>query len=395
MIIKKLAVIIGTVIVVCAMTFLSFGAKTFSNPEKNHPKETIQNGSDKHTLSMNLLTVSVSPARVGNYRPIINGFGEVKPVHEIGLTSEISGRVTQLSNAFRTGQTVFKGEVLAQIDPINYEQALAQAQSSLEEAKLALLEEERQSKLALSEWKRSGVKGKPASELVLRKPQLAFAQAKLTSAEANVKKEKRDLDNTLIRAPFNALIVTRDIQPGSVIQTGTKIATLYSTDKVEIRVPLSDTQWIQLMSGHNDIKNQSVTIASSIGEGKWKGVIDRVEKHLSNDTRQRAVILSVSNPFEQEVGLFPGTFVQAHIKGEVVNNLWELPASSISQEGVIWFVSSNGQLNSAKAKRFFDIEDNTYVYPIDGQGLATNQIITRPLSNFRKGMLVRIKDERL
>jgi RND family efflux transporter MFP subunit len=390
MIIKKFAVIIGTIIVVCAMTVLSFGAKTFGNPE-----ETIQNGPEKVTLSNNFLKVSVSPTRLGDYRPIITGFGEVKPVHEIGLTSEISGRVTQLSNAFRTGQIVFKGKVLAQIDPTNYEQALAQAQSSLEEAKLALLEEERQSKQVLSEWKRSGVKGKPASELVLRKPQLAFAQAKLKSAEANVKKEKRDLDNTLIRAPFNSLIVTRDIQPGSVIQTGTKIATLYSTDKVEIRVPLSDTQWIQLMSGHNDIKNQSVTIASSTGEGKWKGVIDRVEKHLSNDTRQRAVILSVSKPFEQEIGLFPGSFVQAHIEGAVVNNLWELPASSISQKGDIWFVGSNGQLNSAKVKRFFDIEDSTYVYPKDGQGFATNKIITRPLSHFRKGMLVRIKDEGL
>jgi RND family efflux transporter MFP subunit len=390
MIIKKFAVIIGTIIVVCAMTVLSFGAKTFGNPE-----ETIQNGPEKVTLSNNFLKVSVSPTRLGDYRPIITGFGEVKPVHEIGLTSEISGRVTQLSNAFRTGQIVLKGEVLAQIDPTNYEQALAQAQSSLEEAKLGLLEEERQSKQVLSEWKRSGVKGKPASELVLRKPQLAFAQAKLKSAEANVKKEKRDLDNTLIRAPFNSLIVTRDIQPGSVIQTGTKIATLYSTDKVEIRVPLSDTQWIQLMSGHNDIKNQSVTIASSTGEGKWKGVIDRVEKHLSNDTRQRAVILSVSKPFEQEIGLFPGSFVQAHIEGAVVNNLWELPASSISQKGDIWFVGSNGQLNSAKVKRFFDIEDSTYVYPKDGQGFATNQIITRPLSHFRKGMLVRIKDEGL
>jgi RND family efflux transporter MFP subunit len=390
MIIKKFAVIIGTIIVVCAMTVLSFGAKTFGNPE-----ETIQNGPEKVTLSNNFLKVSVSPTRLGDYRPIITGFGEVKPVHEIGLTSEISGRVTQLSNAFRTGQIVLKGEVLAQIDPTNYEQALAQAQSSLEEAKLGLLEEERQSKQVLSEWKRSGVKGKPASELVLRKPQLAFAQAKLKSAEANVKKEKRDLDNTLIRAPFNSLIVTRDIQPGSVIQTGTKIATLYSTDKVEIRVPLSDTQWIQLMSGHNDIKNQSVTIASSTGEGKWKGVIDRVEKHLSNDTRQRAVILSVSKPFEQEIGLFPGSFVQAHIEGAIVNNLWELPASSISQKGDIWFVGSNGQLNSAKVKRFFDIEDSTYVYPKDGQGFATNQIITRPLSHFRKGMLVRIKDEGL
>lgn len=390
MIIKKFAVIIGTIIVVCAMTVLSFGAKTFGNPE-----ETIQNGPEKVTLSNNFLKVSVSPTRLGDYRPIITGFGEVKPVHEIGLTSEISGRVTQLSNAFRTGQIVFKGKVLAQIDPTNYEQALAQAQSSLEEAKLGLLEEERQSKQVLSEWKRSGVKGKPASELVLRKPQLAFAQAKLKSAEANVKKEKRDLDNTLIRAPFNSLIVTRDIQPGSVIQTGTKIATLYSTDKVEIRVPLSDTQWIQLMSGHNDIKNQSVTIASSTGEGKWKGVIDRVEKHLSNDTRQRAVILSVSKPFEQEIGLFPGSFVQAHIEGAVVNNLWELPASSISQKGDIWFVGSNGQLNSAKVKRFFDIEDSTYVYPKDGQGFATKKIITRPLSHFRKGMLVRIKDEGL
>ncbi|VEL95358.1 RND family efflux transporter MFP subunit [Alteromonas sp. 76-1] len=335
--------------------------------------------------------VSVTEANLGEYRPVIVGYGEARSTHELLLTSEIVGRVNLLSEHFHTGKIVPEGTVLAQIESTNYEQALAGAKSTLAQAQLNLLEEERKSKQALNEWERSGLNGQPASELVLRSPQLALVKAKVESAKADVAKAKRDLKNTLIRAPFEALIVTRDVQPGSVLQIGTQIATIYSTEKVEIRVPLSDDQWADMPSQVDLAKDQqSVTIISASGIATWQADIERIERHISSDTRQRAVILSVLNPFKHGTGLYPGTFVRADIKGKLINNLWELPASAVSQEGNLWFVEGSGELRKIKAKRSFDIDENTYVSPLSSEATGIKHIVKRPLSHFKEGMLVQV-----
>lgn len=383
-----------TFIVVVAAT-LNYEANSTGNIEAKREVQTNKTKYKQPPTNNNMLAVTVSSVREEDYRSTIKGYGEVVPVHNIGLTSEIAGHVIGLSTSFKTGLTVSKGEVIAQIDKTNYRQALANAQSSLEEAKIALLEEERKSIQAKNEWERSGVVGQPVSELVLRKPQLAFAHAQLASAKADVERARRDLDNTLIRAPFNALVVTRDIQPGSVIQPGTQIATLYSTDTVEVSIPLSSDQWEQLLMGSKEIEDQIVEITSSVGKEKWEGKIDRIEKHLSQDTRQRAIVVSVDRPFNYKTELFPGTFVQVQIKGNLVPNLWALPSSTISQDGNIWFVSAKMQLNSVKVNSIFNAENTSYIHPVHTSDIPITRIVTHPLSHFEEGMTVKIRDEHI
>ncbi|MBO1256677.1 efflux RND transporter periplasmic adaptor subunit [Alteromonas sp. 5E99-2] len=349
----------------------------------------------KKSIASSLPKVSVTKANVGNFHPNIIGFGEAKAANELLFTSEINGRVISLSESFKTGKILPKGTVIAQLDDTNHKQLLAKARANLIQLELELLEEERRSKQALSEWKRSGVANKPASELVLRSPQLALAKANLASAKIDIVKAQRDLNNTVIRLPFDALIVTRDIQLGSVLQMGSQVATLYSTNKVEIRVPLSEAQWSNMPRQRNAFSNKhKVKLTNAAGDRSWEGTIERAEKHLSSETRQRAIIVSVSNPFHKNIGLYPGTFVKAKIEGKSIENLWEVPSSAISQNGDIWFVDSNKSLRKAKAKRRFDVNEKTYVLPITSDQSLTKYIVKRPLSHLEEGMLVQVTGER-
>lgn len=338
--------------------------------------------------------VTVSSVKVGNYQPEIIGFGEVKPVHDLKLSSEVTGRVDMISTNFEVGKIIREGTVIARLDQTNYIQALASAQVKLAQAELELLEEERQGKQAENEWHRSGIGGTPNSQLVLRLPQLALAQAKVSSAMADVRKAQRDLDNTIIRVPFTSVVVSREIQPGSVIQVGSLIATLYSTHKVEIRIPLSNEQWTKIPSDVS-IKplKSKVLLMSASGSATWEGLIERTEKHLVQDTRQRAIVISVKNPLEHEIPLYPGTFVKANIKGRLLDNIWEIPLTALSQRGDIWFVEENGVLKRSKAHQLFEIGEHSYVVPLEIGDTARRQIVKRPLSYFREGMVVQISRE--
>ena len=349
--------------------------------------------------------VSVVLATLGDYQAEVVGYGEAKSRYELMFSTEVGGQVETISSQFETGQVIGQGEVIANIDSTNYQQAVTQAKANVAQAQLDLLEEQRQGEQAKSEWQRSGLSGEPDSPLVLREPQLAQVTAALENAKLELVKAEQDLEKTTLVAPFDSLVVSRDVQPGSYAQTGAQIATLYSVDEVEVSVPLSESQWLSLPNSDNSqLKEQPwpVILSSSDGQYQWQGYVERVEQHLQQDTRQRSLIVKVDNPLEQEKDLYPGTFVQATISGKQLTQLWELPASALSQQGDLWFVDGNGLLSKSNANVEFEKGGLIYIDPTklnnsaDLNSLTESnsdsvQVVKRPLSSFKAGMVVLAK----
>ncbi|OED63525.1 efflux transporter periplasmic adaptor subunit [Vibrio splendidus ZS-139] len=363
---------------------------------------------EKTTLSASQQQqVSVILATLGDYQAEVVGYGEAKSRYELMFSTEVSGRVEAISSQFETGQVIGQGEVIANIDSTNYQQAVTQAKANVAQAQLDLLEEQRQGEQAKSEWQRSGLSGEPDSPLVLREPQLAQVTAALENAKLELVKAQQDLEKTTLVAPFDSLVVSRDVQPGSYAQTGAQIATLYSVDEVEVSVPLSESQWLSLPNSDNSqLKEQPwpVILSSSDGQFQWQGYVERVEQHLQQDTRQRSLIVKVDNPLEQQKDLYPGTFVQATISGKQLTQLWELPASALSQQGDLWFVDGNGLLSKSNANVEFEKGGLIYIDPTklnnsaDLNSLTESnsdsvQVVKRPLSSFKAGMVVLAKAE--
>ena len=342
--------------------------------------------------------VSVVLATLGDYQAEVVGYGEAKSRYELMFSTEVGGRVETISSQFETGQVIGQGEVIANIDSTSYQQAVTQAKADMAQAQLDLLEEQRQGEQAKSEWQRSGLSGEPDSPLVLREPQLAQVTAALENAKLELVKAEQDLGKTTLVAPFDSLVVSRDVQPGSYAQTGAQIATLYSVDEVEVSVPLSESQWLSLPNSDNSqLKEQPwpVILSSSDGQYQWQGYVERVEQHLQQDTRQRSLIVKVDNPLEQEKDLYPGTFVQATISGKQLTQLWELPASALSQQGDLWFVDGNGLLSKSNANVEFEKGGLIYIDPtkLNVEIGDSVQVVKRPLSSFKAGMVVLAKAE--
>ncbi|MHA2939888.1 efflux RND transporter periplasmic adaptor subunit [Vibrio sp. RC27] len=342
-------------------------------------------------------SVVVVHAESNSYEALITGYGEASAKYSVEFSAEVSGRITSTASQFESGKVVKKGDIFARIESISYQQAVVQAKSDLAQEKQDYLEEERQGNQAQVEWKRSGLKGEPSSALVLREPQLAVAKAELENAEISLKKAQSDLNKTVIRAPFDSLIVNTNIQPGSYVTAGTTVATLYSVDQAEIEIPLSANQWNNLPDISNaTLSNKNtpkwpVQLLSSEGNQQWNGYVSRIEQHIDSSTRQRSLIVTVDTPLDSDVGLYPGTFVKALISGKTLDNTWELPASAISQDGDIWFITSEGTLAKVAANKLFEKSGSVYVLPIEGKTSA--DVVKRPLSSYVPGMRVSPKQE--
>lgn len=341
--------------------------------------------------AIDVATVRVSPSE---YQAHIEAFGEAQAHYQLSLSAQVAGQIESLNDAFENGKRITQGESLLQLEDSSYQAAVASAEKELADAKLALLEEQRQGVQAEAEWKSSGLGGKPDSALVLRKPQLAAAQAAVTTSQATLRNAKHDLAQTHMLVPFDALVVERLVSPGGYVQAGTQVATLYSTDRIEIRVALSARDWQNLPSSNVlTAGNWPVELTDVENGQRWSGHVIRVEQHRDDTTRQRALIIAVDQPLDLNPALLPGTFVKARVAGTQRGDLWKLPISALSQRGEIWYVTAFNTLAKVEATPLFSDADNIYVAVPEQLDTMPQQVLAHPLNGYLEGMHVNPVEE--
>lgn len=366
---------------VCIVGALTFNqVQGGAGPKRQPPKTEIK-----------LPEVAVVQAQAMDVQASIQAYGEVQARYRLQLSAEVSGKVSKLADKFATGKRFKQGEILATLEQQPYQQALANARLTLANAELALLQEQRNSNQALAEWQRSGLaETEVASDLVLRKPQLKAAEAQVEYARQALEKAEYDLAQTEIRAPFNAVVISRDIQPGSYVQAGAQIASLYSTDVAEVKVMLSEQQWLNAPD-MNQSADYAALLSSQDGLQHWSANISRVEAHLDSNSRQRALVLSVKQPLAQKQPLHDGTFVDVRVTGKALTNVWKLPASALTQQGNVWYVDNKQQLQHFVPKVRFSQGNDIYVEPLAGSSQL--KVVAKPLSSYLQGMQVTARVE--
>ncbi|TKB09668.1 efflux RND transporter periplasmic adaptor subunit [Desulforhopalus sp. IMCC35007] len=333
--------------------------------------------------------VAVITVERAGYNARIRGYGETEPHFTLTLTAQVSGQVVAQSEKLEAGYQVKKGEVLIELEDSAYQSAVADAKSTLASARLDLLEEQREASQAKAEWLASGISGEPDSELVLHKPQLEAADAVVSKAEAALLSAEKDLSRTKLTAPFDAIVVERMTAPGSYLQAGTEVATLYSTDMVEIPVALTTRDWENLPDPATLSGDQWPVVLKSVeGNQTWAGHVLRAEQHVDTTSRQRTLLIAVDSPLAQVPPLFPGTFVETWINGQRVDNTWELPSSALSQSGEIWYISQDDTLAKFSSEPIFSSGNSIYIKVPEELAKAPIQIVVHPLSSYLPGMRV-------
>jgi len=335
--------------------------------------------------------ISVIESSPGSYRSTVISQGNVTPRWETSLTSEVSGQVISVSDKLLTGASFKRGEELARIDELSYAAALAQAQSAVANAEQNIEQEKQRSLRAAEDWKKAGFDQQP-SALVLRKPQLKAAQAALDSAQAQLSKAQQDLDRTRIRAPYDGVVIERSINLGNFVQRGSVIARLYSSEAMQVFLPLRPAQLQQIdltaLLTSSAKNSTNVTLRATDSEQQWQGRTSRIQQTIDDNNRWRNLIVEIDSNLDNHPLM--GQFVRAELQGKTLDNLLALPESTLSVSNKIWYVNEQNLLQSFAADIAFTQQGKIYVRIPDSHSSSNwpLKVVLTPSSAFLPGLEV-------
>lgn len=292
--------------------------------------------------------------------------GEVRSVTEINVIPQVSGRIIQVADEFIDGGNIKKGQPLIWIDDRDYRLATISAESRVAQAKKLLEREIAESELAKKDWEELG-EGE-ASPLTLRIPQLEEARALLNAAEADLEKAKLNLERTVINLPFDGLIKKKNAGIGQYVNAGSILGSAFSTEKVLIPLPLTDTElsYLGLPLGYESkgyFDGPKVIFRSYISRKniEWLGRITRTSGSIDSQTRLVYAYAEVLNPYDEDPPLAIGTYVDAEIEGNFISNGFILPIAAIKNDNEIYVIDQNSKLKIKKIEIVGTEEDKVIV----------------------------------
>ena len=323
--------------------------------------------------------------------------GTVGPRTESQLAPEISGRVIRVAPSFASGGFFEAGDVLLEIDPYNYQQAVISARGQLAQARLRLAQEEAEADVARREWAALG-RGDPRA-LTLREPQLEGARAALSAAEASLDRATRDLDRAELRAPYAGRVRRKSVDIGQFVTVGSPVATIYAVDYAEIRLPLpdSDLAYLELPLSYRGTENgvgPRVTLRANFAgqTHEWQGRIVRTESEIDPVSRMVHLVAQVKDPYAPGTDptrppLAVGMYVEAEIDGNVVTGVAVLPRAALRGSSQVFVVDGESRL------RFRDVDllRTTTEAVLVRAGLEEGEAVSlSPLEGVTDGMQVQI-----
>lgn len=322
-------------------------------------------------------------------------YGSVLPRTESELIPEVSGRIVDISPAMVSGGFFKKGDLLLQVDSLDYEVALEQARASLASAKSELSNARKAHERLLDLAKRQSASQSQQDDALNR---LRFAQASIREATASLSRAERDITRTSITAPYDGRVRSERVDIGQFVNRGASIASLYATDVAEVRLPIQDEElaYLQLpLSGQTDQHMPTAILRARFAgeEHTWQGRIVRTEGELDPKTRMINVVAQVQSPYERSGSRPPlavGLFVEAEIVGKRVDKVFVLPRSALQANEQVYVVTDRNRLTFREVEVIRKVGEDVYV--TDGLKLGET-ISLSTVNNAIEGMLVRPIDK--
>ncbi|OAJ95172.1 efflux RND transporter periplasmic adaptor subunit [Vibrio bivalvicida] len=329
--------------------------------------------------------VKVSKAVSSDHKVVITSHGELQPVEVTQLSAQVSGEVVSWHPNFVVGGIVKRGEVLFRIESDNYQAAVLQAEAQLASAEAALIEEKAKAEVAKRQAK--NLPHKQVTDLYLRKPQLLSVHAQVKSALAALKRAKRDLANCKVIAPYDALVVSKEIGVGQFISAGAQVATLNNVEAGEIHIPIAGFDSAFLPQDYAGLPAK--IIQRGIENTLRVGVIDRDLGIIDSSTRMINMVVRVDNPYAIESDKAPmkfGSYVEVQFAGKELKHIYRLPQELVNNRQV-WIVNGENQLEP----RTVNVLRAEKEFMLINQGLSDEDKIVLTVPEYpQKGLQVEV-----
>jgi RND family efflux transporter MFP subunit len=199
-------------------------------------------------------------------RTLLNASGYVTARRQATISAKNTGKVVDV--LIEEGMKVEENQILAHIDAVNIQTSLEEAQAQLESLHRVLAETQptlanaqrdldRYQQLADKDFASKSDLDRYATQVSLLKARIDRQQADIAVAERTVAIWKQQLDDTIIRAPFAGVVISKDAQPGEMVSpisagggfTRTGICTVVDMSSLEIDVDVNESYIHRVQAG--------------------------------------------------------------------------------------------------------------------------------------------------
>jgi RND family efflux transporter MFP subunit len=336
---------------------------------------------------------------------LLNASGYVTPQRRATVAAKITGRVTGVF--FTEGMHVNKGFVLATLDDSDVQKSLASAKADRNATEASILDLQVQLKNAQIELGRAealraaGVQTQEALDNATMaadslRAKIAYTQQEVLAADARIKEAQQAVDNCVINAPFDGIIVSKDAQVGEMVSpisagggfTRTGIATIVDMASNEIEVDVNENYIARVTRG------QDVTAVLD-AYADWK-IPCHVRTIIPTADRQKATV-EVRIAFDKlDPRILPDMGVKVAFHGEEVKQGGKAPAGVMvpqnavrddSEEKIVFLV--NGDHIERRAVKL-GANDGARTQILAGLTAGDTVVVDGP-TNLKDGETVSIK----
>ena len=268
--------------------------------------------------------VRVAPAVLGDFPMYYKALGTVTALNTINVRSRVGGELVKI--AFEEGQMVKAGDLLAEIDPRSYQNALLQAQGTL-------LQNQAQLKNAQVDVER--YRGLYAQDSIAKQT-LDTAEALVLQYQGTVKTNqgavddaKLNLEFTKIRAPIGGRVGLRQVDVGNLVAANdtTFIAVITQTQPINVVFTLPENTLDTVLTRYH-AGNKLPVEAWDRGDVKKQAV--GVLQSLDNQIDVTTGTLKFKGRFDnKDQALFPNQFVNVHLLADTLHNVVLAPSAAI------------------------------------------------------------------
>ncbi|WP_114392540.1 efflux RND transporter periplasmic adaptor subunit [Oleisolibacter albus] len=376
-------------------------------------------------------SVDAIPAAAATHQPQISLLGTMQPGRTVELRALVGGTVVAVSPALRNGGVVRAGDLLLQVEPLDYELALAETRAGLAEAR-ARLDELRATSAAekaklqfarqqldlrerdLTRSQQLFEKGTIAAPR-LEQAQVAMAQERqsftaaqndVAAGEARVRQQEAavqrleaqlgraeaDLARTRLVAPFDGFVGRVGAEQGMRLSPADRVAELSGAEGLEAQVTLSTEAYGRLAAESSDgrgVIGRPARVVWTLGSTPlvYPARVERVVDRL--DTASGGVTLFVrleGSVLDQP--LRPGAFVQVEIPDRAYAAVVRLPVTALHEGGRVYVVGAGDRLEARPVTVAASSADSVYV----ADGLAAgDRVVTTRFQEIAPGIKVALR----
>ena len=273
-----------------------------------------------------VVPVAVTAARQGDFGVYVNGLGTVTPVYTVTVRTRVDGQLMDIY--YKEGQTVNKGDLIAQIDPRPFEVQLSQAEGQLAKDQAFLANARIDLERYRTLWKQDSV-----SKQVLDTQESVVRQYEgiVKADQATIDSAKLQLIYCRVTSPISGRIGLRLVDPGNIVHVADTNGLIVITQLQPMTVifPIPEDGLQQVLRRHKT--GAQLPVEAFDREQKQKlatGTLLTIDNQI--DTTTGTVKLRATFPNKQNE-LFPNQFVNARLLVDVRRKVVIVPSSAIQR----------------------------------------------------------------